>query len=86
MIEKPEAAARVIADMLMQSSYADAAARRNAIVRVLLQFYDAGVGTALARIERLEGLLRRLQWSITSDSLREEISEVLKHEPSNTEG
>lgn len=83
MIDKPEAAARIMAEMLRDSSYADAAAQRNAITRRLLEFYDAGASTALSRIERLEGLLRRIRPWVQADvfaDVRREIDEVLRHD------
>lgn len=80
MIEKPPDAARTAANLLLSTDFADFAAERNALVRVLLEFYDAGASTCLARIERLEGLLMRLQYRVTDDSLRDEISEALRHD------
>lgn len=81
MIEKPEAAARAMADMLCASSYADAAAERNAITRRLLEFYDAGASTCLSRIERLESLLRRCGLRLMDDpDMRDEINEALRHD------
>lgn len=83
MIENPEAAARDAANLLMVTRFADQVEQRNAIVRVLLQFHDAGTSASLSRIERLEGLLRRIKPWLHLDAfadLRREIDEVLRHD------
>lgn len=78
---KPTDAARVAADTLIQTRFADRAEKRNAIVRLLLEFYDAGRAINLTRIERLESLLRRCGLRLFDDhDMREEISRALDHE------